>query len=412
VKNNFDVENVYKIGITENLRKRISDYRCGIINEPALMYYFPCKDISICDEVMKRNLLKLKVKREIYEGDLTEIRRILESSLNSINDGEVYCFEPEFKEKDVSECIFCKKIFCSKGKLYDHIKNCTAKEIINGHQCRYCKREFTRSDSLNKHLLSRCKVKKQQDSEKEDLLQKLVEEMKKQNEEIRKQNEEMQKQSEEMQKQSEEMQKHNEKMAGMQEEIIRLKSENKKYVQKIGSQQNNNTKIDQQQNIQINNNHLNIKLLAFGNEDMSHLVDSVYKKILNKGFKSVPTLVNFVHFNRNKPQNHNVYISNIQTNYALVYDGDDWKLKERDDVLRQLIDDLTAILSDKFDELSATLDEHTIKKFKRFLGQKNESEVAASIKNEIKLMLYNNKKIPEKTRALLNSANEHKMLDV
>ena len=41
----------------------------------------------------------------------------------------------------------------------------------------------------------------------------------------------------------------------------------------------------------------------------------------------------------------------MQNNYAIVYDGNDWKLKERDDILQQLIDDKTEILSDKFDEL-------------------------------------------------------------
>jgi hypothetical protein len=357
------------------------------------MYYFPCKDLSICDEVMKRNLLKFNVKREIYEGNLAEIRRILEVSLNPINDGEVYCFEPEFKEKDVSECIFCKKIFCSKGNLYNHVKKCTNNDnmISKDLQCTYCKKEFTLASSLNRHLKDRCKVKKQQDNAKEDLLQKLVDEMK---------------------KQSDEMKKQNEKMTGMQEEISRLKSENKKYVQKIGAQHNNSTNIDQQ-NIQINNNHLNIKLLAFGKEDMSHLVDEVYKKVLNKGFKSVPTLVNFVHFNRNRPQNHNVYISNIQTNYALVYDGDDWKLKERDDVLRQLIDDKKAILSDKFDELLASLDEPTVRKFRRFLDESDQLEVICQIKNDLKLLLYNNKKIPEKTRQLLCPPEEaNKLLKI
>jgi hypothetical protein len=256
--------------------------------------------------------------------------------------------------------------------------------------CTYCNKKFTTNSSYNRHMLKFCKVKKQQDNAKEDLLQKLIKQMEVQNEELKK----------EMRKQNVKMDEMVQIIKQNKEEISQLKSENKKYVQKIGSQHNNSTNIDQQ-NIQINNNHNNIKQLAFGKEDMSHLVDEVYKKVLNKGFKSVPTLVNFVHFNRNKPQNHNVYISNIQTNYALVYDGDDWKLKERDDVLRQLIDDKTAILSDKFDELLASLDEPTVRKFRRFLDESDQHEVISQIKNDLKLLLYNNKKIPEKTRQLL-----------
>ena len=130
-------------------------------------------------------------------------------------------------------------------------------------------------------------------------------------------------------------------------------------------------------------------------------------------FKSVPTLAEQVHFDRNKPENHNVYISNIQTNYAIVYDGKDWKLKERDNVLQQLVDDKTAILSDKFDDLLTNLDEPTVRKFQRFLDQNDEDKVVAGIKNDLKLLLYNNKKIPEKTRELLTLFDEsNKMIEI
>ena len=96
-----------------------------------------------------------------------------------------------------------------------------------------------------------------------------------------------------------------------------------------------------------------------------------------------------------------MYISNTQTNYALVYDGDDWKLKERDGVLQQLMDDKTSILSDKFDELLMHLDEPTVRKFQRFLDQSDENIVISNIKNDLKLLLYNNKKMPEKARELI-----------
>jgi hypothetical protein len=46
-----------------------------------------------------------------------------------------------------------------------------------------------------------------------------------------------------------------------------------------------------------------------------------YKRILNKGFKSIQEYVNCIHFNSKKPENHNVYISNLRDNYILVYDG-------------------------------------------------------------------------------------------
>jgi hypothetical protein len=191
VKINFDAKDVYKIGITENICSRISNYRCGTINEPAFIYYFPCKDIKMCDKIMKENLMKLKVKREIYKGGLAEIRSILEASLSVVNNGEVNCFESEFRDKDVSECIYCKKIFCSKVYLYNHTVKCTAKWVkdqeiasqlqttdikYDSKRCYYCNRTFLRAYNLTVHLQNRCKIKQKRDQEKEDLTTQLIKE--------------------------------------------------------------------------------------------------------------------------------------------------------------------------------------------------------------------------------------------
>ena len=58
----------------------------------------------------------------------------------------------------------------------------------------------------------------------------------------------------------------------------------------------------QNQNIQ-NNISGNVKLVKFGDEDLSCIKDDVYKKILNSGFKSVPNLIEHVHFNTLNPDN-------------------------------------------------------------------------------------------------------------
>ena len=50
------------------------------------------------------------------------------------------------------------------------------KEICKN-QCQHCKKNFSQISSLNRHIKDRCKVLNQQDNEKENLLQKLVEQM-------------------------------------------------------------------------------------------------------------------------------------------------------------------------------------------------------------------------------------------
>ena len=42
------------------------------------------------------------------------------------------------------------------------------------YECNYCKSSFTRSTTLKRHLLERCKVRKEENKDKEDLLQLLL----------------------------------------------------------------------------------------------------------------------------------------------------------------------------------------------------------------------------------------------
>ena len=61
------------------------------------------------------------------------------------------------------------------------------------------------------------------------------------------------------------------------------------------------------------------------------------------------------------------------------------------------------MLNGKFDELVDQLDEFTINKFNRFLDKKDDDAVINSIKKDLKLMMYNKRKIVENTKnQLLN----------
>ena len=87
----------------------------------------------------------------------------------------------------------------------------------------------------------------------------------------------------------------------------------KETIQKISSEKNvvyNQT---------INNN---FTILSHKQQpDLSHLTNSDYLKIMNRGFNSVPKLIEAIHFNPDKPENQNVYIPNIKTKYAMVWNG-------------------------------------------------------------------------------------------
>lgn len=238
--------------------------------------------------------------------------------------------------------------------------------------CPYCKKEFTRHDNLTRHIEQRCTVRKRTDKHKEELYQLLVKQMKE-----------------------------------IKDEISVLKKKDRSlYINKQQNIQNIQNNINNLQNY-INND---IKLVAFGKEDLNEISDEVYKKILNCGFDSVPKLIEYIHFNKNKPEYHNVYIPNMQNNYAMVYNGTRWKLEPRDEIINRLLIEKRDHLVNKFDNLHGELVGYTIKKFNRFVEEIDSDTVINRIRRDIKLVLYNNKKIPLETKRLMESSETPHML--
>ena len=85
--------------------------------------------------------------------------------------------------------------------------------------------------------------------------------------------------------------------------------------------------------LQINNinngiitNNVNIQLLDYDKTDYSHLTDNDYVNCIKDCNYSIKTLIEKVHFNNNKPENMNIYISSIKGNYVMVYKNQQWQI--------------------------------------------------------------------------------------
>jgi hypothetical protein len=50
-------------------------------------------------------------------------------------------------------------------------------------------------------------------------------------------------------------------------------------------------------------------------------------------------LTETLHFNPKYPEYHNIYISNMQDKYAMTYDGKDWNLTIKEDLINKIYDD-------------------------------------------------------------------------
>jgi hypothetical protein len=222
-------------------------------------------------------------------------------------------------------------------------------ERVKIYKCMFCNNTYKHNFHLNRHLKS-CNKKKDNDL-KEELFQLLLESQKKQQEQYEKRITELQNEISEMAK---------------------------------GKTINNYTYNTQ--NVQ------NIQVLAYNKTDISHLKDKDYKKVLRRGNFCVPNLVDAIHFNPNKPENHNIYIPNMKTGFIMCWNGETWDIRNREDVIDDIYDDKSNLLIDKieeWEEIGYKLDPIIMTKFKRFLGKMDDDLVKNKVKEEIRFLLYN-----------------------
>ena len=154
----------YKIGITNNIQKRLGQYRCGNTYEPRLYYYISCNDIRSIDKDLNDGLIKYKVKREIFKGNVEEIKNtIIDIVKKKCNISDVHVNEPDIKIGDLTECKFCNKYFYTRKDLFNHFNSCEEYKIFlskdkdkdkdkDNNKCLYCNKIYKHVQSLNRHL--------------------------------------------------------------------------------------------------------------------------------------------------------------------------------------------------------------------------------------------------------------------
>ena len=108
-----------------------------------------------------------------------------------------------------------------------------------------------------------------------------------------------------------------EKLSLFEKELERKNKQIERLIKKVGINNSNITT-----NIQNN-----IKLLAYKSTDLSYLQDKDIIKCINHSNMCIPHLIRKIHFNPSKPENHNIYISNLKNNYVMIYDGIKWNLR-------------------------------------------------------------------------------------
>jgi hypothetical protein len=138
------------------------------------------------------------------------------------------------------------------------------------------------------------------------------------------------------------------------------------------------------------NNTINNITLNYNQTDVSHLTDQDYRSCIRKVCHSVLTLIEKIHFNPEKPENMNVYISNMRDKYAMCYEGDKWTLKNKTDTIDKLYTDKENML----EEWVNHKDEPEMRRFfDKYMTKMKEAATMDDINEQLKLMLYNKKEL-------------------
>jgi DNA-directed RNA polymerase subunit RPC12/RpoP len=303
-------------------------------------------------------------------------------------------------------CITCDKTFKQKSGFTDHLnrKNPCIKIPKNIHQitpnytnltpklhqitptlhqnytklhqitqkaenrCNYCYNAYCRPNVLKKHLLI-CKVKKQEIYEKEDILNKLLEQ--------------------------------NNKLALTIEELNK----------KIDKLENNtiNHHTQNNKNIKNQNNGISntINIIGFGKEDLSKIDNaSFFEALMQMGYNIPTKMLEKIHINEKYPEYKNIYISDINRGNAMIYDGKKWKLDKYDNISDKLLDKVLHFIEERYDEIKddTSISEkkktnmenrlrilEIMKDYEEEKERKRHEYLRNQCKDKIKIDLYNNR---------------------
>ena len=233
----------------------------------------------------------------------------------------------------------------------------------NKHKCKYCDKTYKYRSGLSKHIKYTCKKNTDEDFKE---LARLLNEKDKQ---LAIKDKQMDNQ----------LALRDKKMEMMQKQIDKLTS--KLQIQNVN-----------QGIVQNGNNTINIQLLNHQDTDYSHLTPNDYMSCIKDCNKCVKSLIEKVHFNVNKPENMNIYLSNIKGKYLMIYKDNAWQIQDKKSQVDELYDTNECVLEMWYDDCE---EKHPdiIASFQRYLHNRDQDETLNNIKEEILVMLYNKRKM-------------------
>lgn len=145
-------------------------------------------------------------------------------------------------------------------------------------------------------------------------------------------------------------------------------------------------------NTNVETQHITININAFGNENVDYIDDKAMFACISRVYKSIPSLLEKIHFDPKHPENHNIKITNKKLPYASVMGNNQkWKTVDRKDAIETMVLNGYNLLDEKYTE---NKDKIPISKQQNFEGfqskfETEDKEVMRQIKTDVDMMVLN-----------------------
>lgn len=202
------------------------------------------------------------------------------------------------------------------------------------HKCKFCLKNFLNTYNLKKHINNNCKIKKENEKEKDNIFKELIEKDKVIIDAF-------------------------EEIKNLKEKVNSLEIKNLK--EKINSLENNIDTLKKKKSSKIvnnitNNNTNNIIMINYGKEnlqiiDKREFIDKIVKDFKITGLRIPNELLKLIHFNDKYPELKNIYISDINRNKCMIYEDGKWKLSAVDKI-PEIVDKIIKYSNEKNEELT------------------------------------------------------------
>jgi len=179
-----------------------------------------------------------------------------------------------------------------------------------------------------------------------------------------------------------------------QKNIINKKKINNKNINTNG---NENIAGNKKSKITVNkDNNVNIILLNYPPNNYSFVSD--LGEILKSDDNLIMEIIKKTNTNKKRPEHHNIYFPDLKKSVGEIYKNNKWNPEKIDEIVNVMIENNTNCLKTYLEDLGLVIDKVTTEKIKTTCQEFYDTKSRKNLIGHIKMLLFANREMIKKTR--------------